>query len=214
MNPRAKASQIYLARLPRHLREKVGKRTPPQELTSANVNPYVRFNNLYESLEEENLEEERGILFDEALDVAAAQAWLNRAYQTVLNRSTSIPNLAEKDEYTKLATVLQAAIPINNATEESVEQNLSILRQQIVVGEQDSETLRKLKSHLISSISEVLAPTEQPTSPEGVATAPEGGAPGEEGMPPGEEANPNPALAGAGAATPSPIPGGGGKPLR
>jgi hypothetical protein len=213
MNPRAKASQIYLARLPRHLREKVGKRIPPQELDSAAANSYTRFNALYESLGEENLEEERGIIFDEALDVAAAQAWLNRAYQTVLNRSISIPNLAEKEEYTKLATVIQAAIPINNATEESVEQNLSILRQQIVVGDEDSETLRKLKSHLVSSISEVLAPTEQPTSPEGVGATPPGeGAPGEEGLPM-EEPTANPALAGAGTANPNP-PGGPGKPLR
>jgi hypothetical protein len=167
---------------------------------------------LVEGLEEGDLEEERGIIFDEALDVAAAQAWLNRAYQTVLNRSTSIPNLAEKDEYTKLATVLQAAIPINNATEESVEQNLSILRQQIVIGETDSETLRKLKSHLISSISEVLAPTEQPTSPEGVAAPPEGAAPGEE-APPGE-INPNPALGGAGTVNPEPNLAAGSKPPR
>src|SRR4029077_1097360 len=144
------------------------------ELDSAAANSYTRFNALYEGLGEENLEEERGIIFDEALDVAAAQAWLNRAYQTVLNRSISIPNLAEKEEYTKLATVIQAAIPINSATEESVEQNLSILRQQIIVGETDAETLRKLKSHLISSISEVLAPTEQPTSPEGVGATPPG----------------------------------------
>jgi hypothetical protein len=213
MNSRAKASQIYLARLPRHLREKVGKPTPPQELSSENTNSYVRFHALYEGLEEEPLEEERGIIFDEALDVAAAQAWLNRAYQTVLNRSISIPNLAEKEEYTKLATVIQAAIPINSATEESVEQNLSILRQQIIVGETDSETLRKLKSHLISSISEVLAPTEQPTSPEGVGATPPGeGAPGEEGLPM-EEPTANPALAGAGTANPNP-PGGPGKPLR
>lgn len=212
MNPRAKASQIYLARLPRHLREKVGKKQPPQELSSANINPYVRFNSLLEGLEEEKpLEEERGILVDEALDVAAAQAWLNRAYQTVLNRSTSIPNLAEKEEYTKLATVIQAAIPINNATEESVEQNLSILRQQIVVGEEDSETLRKLKSHLISSISEVLTPTEQPTSPEGVGATP----PGEEapGEAPPEELNPNPELGGAGTTNPNAL-AGAGKPPR
>ena len=208
MNPRAKASQIYLARLPRHLRAKVGKSLPVQELTSANTNPYTRFNALYEGLEEE-----KGLIFDEALDVAAAQAWLNRAYQTVLNRSTSIPNLAEKEEYTKLATVIQAAIPINNATEESVEQNLSILRQQVVVGDQDSETLRKLKSHLVSSISEVLAPTEQPTSPEGVATgAPGEGAPGEEELPPEGEPNADPALAGGGTANPNPPPGG--KPPR
>jgi len=202
MNPRAKASQIYLARLPRHLREKVGKSPPVQELSSANVNPYTRFHNLIESLEEEPLKEERGIIFDEALDVAAAQAWLNRAYQTVLNRSTSIPNLAEKEEYTKLATVIQAAIPINNATEESVEQNLSILRQQIVVGETDSETLRKLKSHLVSSISEVLSPTEQPTSPEGVGATP----PGEEPPPEGGagDLNTNPDLGGGGTANPSP----------
>jgi hypothetical protein len=205
MNPRDKAWQVYLAKLPRHLQAKVGKRTPPQELSSANANAYARFNALLE-----NLEEEKSIIFDEALDVAAAQAWLNRAYQTVLNRSTQIPNLAEKDEYTKLATVLQAAIPINNATEESVEQNLSILRQQIVIGETDSETLRKLKSHLISSISEVLAPTEQPTSPQGVAAPPEGAAPPEEAPP--EEINPNPALAGAGTANPNPITGG--KPPR
>ena len=209
MNRRTKASQIYLARLPRHLHAKVGKSLPVQELSSANVNPYTRFNALLEGLEEE-----RGIIFDEALDVAAAQSWLNRAYQTVLNRSTSIPNLAEKEEYTKLATVIQAAIPINNATEESVEQNLSILRQQIIVGETDSETLRKLKSHLISSISEVLAPTEQPTSPEGVATpAPGEEAPGEEGMPP-EELDSNPALGGAGTTNPNPITGGAGKPPR
>jgi hypothetical protein len=205
MNPRDKGWQIYLARLPRHLRDKAGKATPPQELSSANANAYARFNVLLE-----NLEEEKSIIFDEALDVAAAQAWLNRAYQTVLNRSTQIPNLAEKDEYTKLATVLQAAIPINNATEESVEQNLSILRQQIVIGEQDSETLRKLKSHLISSISEVLTPTEQPTSPQGVAAPPEGAAPPEEAPP--EEINPNPALAGAGTTNPNPITGG--KPPR
>jgi hypothetical protein len=207
MNPRDKTWQIYLARLPRHLRAKAGKSLPPQELSSANTNSYTRFNALLEGLEEE-----RGIIFDEALDVAAAQAWLNRAYQTVLNRSTAIPNLAEKEEYTKLATVLQAAIPINNATEESVEQNLSILRQQIVVGETDSEALRKLKSHLISSISEVLAPTEQPTSPEGVAAPPEGAAPPEEG-PPGE-INPNPALGGAGTANPEPNLAAGGKPPR
>jgi hypothetical protein len=208
MNPRAKASLIYLARLPRHLHAKAGKAIPPQELGSANANAYARFNTLLEGLEEEDLGEERSIIFDEALDVAAAQAWLNRAYQTVLNRSTSIPNLAEKEEYTKLATVIQAAIPVNAATEESVEQNLSILRQQIVVGEQDSESLRKLKSHLISSISEVLAPTEQPTSPEGVATPPEGGAP------PEGEVNPNPALGGGGTANPEPNLAAGGKPLR
>jgi hypothetical protein len=172
----------------------------------------VRFNSLLENLEEAPLEEERGIIFDEALDVAAAQAWLNRAYQTVLNRSTAIPNLAEKEEYTKLATVIQAAIPINNATEESVEQNLSILRQQIVVGEADSETLRKLKSHLISSISEVLAPTEQPTSPEGVAAAPPGGGAPEEAPPEGG-VNTNPALGGGGTARPNPNLAAGGKPL-
>jgi hypothetical protein len=205
MNPRDRAYQIYLAKLPRHLHAKVGKRFPVQELSSENISPYTRFNALFEGLEEE-----RGIIFDEALDVAAAQAWLNRAYQTILNRSTSIPNLAEKEEYTKLATVVQAAIPINNATEESVEQSLSILRQQIVVGEEDSETLRKLKSHLVTSISEVLAPTEQPTSPEGVGATP----PGEGGEPtPPEEPNANPALAGAGAANPSPI-GGAGTPPR
>ena len=145
--------------------------------------------------------------------MAAAQAWLNRAYQTVLNRSTAIPNLAEKEEYTKLATVIQAAIPVNTATEESVEQNLSILRQQIVVGEGDSETLRKLKTHLISSISEVLAPSEQPTSPEGGA-APPGG----EGETPPEggegEVNTNPALGGGGTANPEPNLAAGGKPPR
>src|ERR1700747_1736130 len=142
MNPRDKAWQIYLAKLPRHLQVKAGKATPPQELSSANANAYARFNVLLEKLEEE-----KSIIFDEALDVAAAQAWLNRAYQTVLNRSTSIPNLAEKEEYTKLATVIQAAIPINNATEESVDKNLSILRQQIVMREPDSETCGKLQSH-------------------------------------------------------------------
>jgi hypothetical protein len=206
------SEKLYLARLPVYLRRKA---LAPKEAISEEAprsNAFARFSRLVDNLTE-NLEEERGIIFDEALDVAAAQAWLNRAYQTVLNRSTAIPNLAEKEEYTKLATVIQAAIPVNTATEESVEQNLSILRQQIVVGEQDSETLRKLKSHLISSISEVLSPTEQPTSPEGVG-APPGG---EEGAPPegGEgEVNTNPALGGGGTANPEPNLAAGGKPPR
>jgi len=208
MNRAQKISQnIYLARLPVHLRRKA--LAPKEEIKEevAGPNAFARFSSLVEELEED-----RSIIFDEALDVAAAQAWLNRAYQTVLNRSTQIPNLAEKEEYTKLATVIQAAIPINTATEESVEQNLSILRQQIVIGEQDSETLRKLKSHLITSISEVLAPTEQPTSPEGVAAPPEGVTP-PEGAPPGE-INPNPALGGGGTANPNPNLAAGGQPPR
>lgn len=201
-----RAQQIYLSRLNASLRRKALLPKEEKEPETFRPNAFARFEGLVENLEE-NLEEERGIIFDEALDVAQAQAWLNRAYQTTLNRSTAIPNLAEKEEYTKLATVIQAAIPINNATEESVEQSLSILRQQIVVGEEDSEALRKLKSHLISSISEVLAPTEQPTSPEGVAAPPEGAAPE------GGEANPNPALGGGGTANPAPDLAGG-KPLR
>jgi hypothetical protein len=196
--------------LPVHLRRKA--LAPKEEIKeeAPRSNAFARFSRLVDNLTE-NLEEERGIIFDEALDVAAAQAWLNRAYQTVLNRSTQIPNLAEKEEYTKLATVIQAAIPVNTATEESVEQNLSILRQQIVVGEQDSETLRKLKNHLISSISEVLSPTEQPTSPEGVAAPPGGEG---EAPPEGGEVNTNPALGGGGTANPEPNLAAGGKPPR
>jgi hypothetical protein len=202
-----RAQQIYLARMPVSFRRKA---LAPKEERKEEVpgpNAFARFSRLVEGLEEE-----RSLIFDEALDVAAAQAWLNRAYQTVLNRSTSIPNLAEKEEYTKLATVIQAAIPINTATEESVEQNLSILRQQIIIGETDSESLRKLKSHLISSISEVLAPTEQPTSPEGVAAPPEGAEAGGGAPPP--EVNPNPALGGGGTMNPNPNLAAGGSPPR
>jgi hypothetical protein len=62
-----------------------------QELSSANVSPYTRFNALVEGLEEEHLEHERGNIFDEALAVAAAQAWLNPAYQTLLTVSPLSP---------------------------------------------------------------------------------------------------------------------------
>jgi hypothetical protein len=98
---------------------------------------------------------------DEALDIARAQAWLSRAYQTVIDRSQTINSIPEREAYTKLATIIQAAKPMNDAPPETVESNLQILRQQIVIGEQDSEMLRKLKNHLINSINEVLIPGQE-----------------------------------------------------
>jgi hypothetical protein len=166
---------IYLSRLPRKARErfiaKQNEGKPKPKAPPSEPNAFLRFNKKVSEA------------VVEALDVGTTQAWLNRAYQTILNRSTSISNLSEKDQYVKLASVVQAAIPVNNASADNVEQNLQILRQQITITEQDSEGLRKLKSHLISSIGEVLSPTEG-EAPGGEA-APEGGE--EMGGPPGGE---------------------------
>lgn len=175
MNHRDRARQIYLARMsPTLQRQAQEKKDSPA--STAPLNQYMRFHALVESI-------------GEALDVATAQAWLNRAYQTVLNRSTQIPSLSEKEAYSKLANVIQAAIPISSATEEDVEQNLALLRQQIIIGEGDSEVLRKLKSHLITSLSEVLSPTQKESPEEEQAGAPgemppPGGGGGEMGGPP------------------------------
>lgn len=87
-----------------------------------------------------------------------AQTWLNRAYQTIIGRSETINSLSEREEYTKVAHSVQAALPMSNATTESLASNLQLLRQQLQVSEQDSHALRTLKQHLITSIDEVLAP--------------------------------------------------------
>lgn len=175
-----KTRLIYLARLPEHVRAAQKAKLEKKKVIPVESG-YMRMKRLLETVEE-------AILFDEALDVATAQAWLNRAYQTIVDRSEEITNIVEKEEYTKLATVIQAAIPVNNAPEDSVESNLQILRQQIIVGEEDSRTLRKLKMHLITSISEVLVGTADGGGAEdeggGAPPADQGGAPPAD-MPPG-----------------------------
>lgn len=184
MNAKDKARQIYLARLPQNLR-KARMGTTEQPTIKVVESGYMRMNRLFENIQGEILD--LGI-FGEALSVVAAQSWLNRAYQTIVDRSEEITNLPEKQEYTNLATIIQSAIPVSTATEESVEQNLQILRQQIVVGNQDSKTLRKIKMHLITSIGEVLLPPENEQTPEEGGMPPESGeagGPPPEGEPPG-----------------------------
>jgi hypothetical protein len=194
MNSKSRENLIYLARLPKNLRDKKkAKAAPAVEVKEDNT--YVRMRKLMDAVDRGP-----GLLFGEALSVPEAQAWLNRAYQTIIGRSETINSLPEREEYTKLANLIQTATPISNATAESVESNLQILRQQIQVGEQDSHALRTLKQHLITSIGEVLAPPDEETPPEEGAPPP-----GEEGIPGGEEMGP------PGQGGPPP-PGGGGAP--
>jgi hypothetical protein len=192
MNSKSRANLIYLSRLPKKLQAKKAPKFQPA--AEAKENTYVRMRKLMDTVDRGS-----GLLFGEALSVPEAQAWLNRAYQTIIGRSETINSLPEREEYTKLANLIQTATPVSNATAESVESNLQILRQQIQIGEQDSEGLRKVKQHLISSIGEVLAPPAEETPPaapgaEGGAGAPPGadtgmGGPPGGGMggPPGEE---------------------------
>jgi hypothetical protein len=197
MNPKSRANLIYLSRLPKKMQAaKLPKAKPAAE---AKDNTYVRMRKLMD-----HVDKGPGLLFGEALSVPEAQAWLNRAYQTIIGRSETINSLPEREEYTKLANLIQTATPISNATAESVESNLQILRQQIQVGEQDSHALRTLKQHLITSIGEVLAPPDEETPPEEGAPDEMGG-----GDPTLEPEVPGPGGAGAppggGGAAPPPL---------
>ena len=193
MNHKSRANLIYLSRLPKKLQAAKMPKVKPAE---AKVNTYVRMRKLMDIVEKGP-----GLLFGEALSVPEAQAWLNRAYQTIISRSEKINSLPEREEYVNLASLIQKATPISNATAESVESNLQILRQQIQIGEQDSESLRKVKQHLITSIGEVLAPPDEQSPEEpGAGAPPEAGAPDEMG------AGANPELEG-------PPPGGAPPPL-
>jgi hypothetical protein len=179
----------------REKREKEQPQPPPKKAET----PGGRFSRLVS---------ESGLVV-EGLDVARAIVWLNQAYQTIIDRSEEITMLPEKEEYTNLATVIQAAIPVNNATPESVASNLNILRQQIQLKEDDSEMLRKLKAHLIKSISEVLA-NPQAGAPEAGEAGAEAG--GQGGGPPSGGAAPGGPPPPTGGAAGGPPAGGGGPP--
>jgi hypothetical protein len=190
MNLRSRESRIYLSRLSPSQRAKIKaaekeKREKAAEPKKENAG--VRFSRIVA---------ESGLVV-EGLDPSQAITWLNQAYQTIVNRSEEITMLPEKEEYTNLATLIQAAIPTSDATPESVSSNLNILRQQIQLKEDDSEMLRKLKAHLIKSISQVLS------SPQ--AGAPEAGA---EGAPPGGGAPPPGGAGGVPGGAPAPAGGG------
>src|SRR5262252_11200554 len=150
MNLRSRETRIYLSRLSPTQRAKIKaaereKREKAEPKKAENAG--TRFTRIVA---------ESGLVV-EGLDPSQAITWLNQAYQTIVNRSEEITMLPEKEEYTKLATLIQAAIPTSDASPETVSSNLNILRQQIQLKEDDSEMLRKLKAHLIKSISQVLA---------------------------------------------------------
>jgi hypothetical protein len=199
MNLRSRERQIYLSRLNPTQRAKIKaaekeKKEAKTAKETKTENAGVRFSRIVS---------ESGYVV-EGLDVSRAITWLNQAYQTIIDRSEEITMLPEKEEYTKLATVIQAAIPVNNAPPESVASNLNILRQQIQLKEDDSEMLRKLKAHLIKALSEVLANPSggAPGEDEAGAEAPGGEAPGGPPAPGGAGGPPAP---GGGAGAPPPL---------
>lgn len=194
MNLRSRESRIYLSKLSPTQRAKI-KAAEEEKRKKAEPKKEERKGFV-------QIVTESGLVI-EGLDVARAIVWLNQAYQTIIDRSEEITMLPEKEEYTNLATVIQAAIPVSNATPESVASNLNILRQQIQLKEDDSEMLRKLKAHMIKAISEVLANPQAGAPEAGEAGAPGAGAPPPAGGPPG---------GGAGAAPAAPPMGGGGPP--
>jgi hypothetical protein len=198
MNLRSRERQIYLSRLNPTQRAKIKAAEKEKKEAKAGKTKTesagARFSRLVS---------ESGFVV-EGLDVARAIVWLNQAYQTIIDRSEEITMLPEKEEYTKLATVIQAAIPVNNATPESVASNLNILRQQIQLKEDDSEMLRKLKAHLIKALSEVLAnPQAGAPDADEAGEAPPGGEEAPGGPPPGGGGPPPPPGGGAGAGAPA-----------
>jgi hypothetical protein len=203
MNLRSRERQIYLSRLNPTQRARIKAAEKEEREKKAKMAPLKenRFSRLLA---------EAGLVI-EGLDVARAIVWLNQAYQTIIDRSEEITMLPEKQEYTNLATVIQAAIPVNNATPESVASNLNILRQQVQLKEDDSEMLRKLKAHLIKSLSEVLANPQAGAPDAAEAGAEAGGAGAATGGGGGLGAPPAPA-GGAGAMPPAGG-GAGGPPL-
>jgi hypothetical protein len=191
MNLRSRERQIYLSRLnpTQRARIKAAEKAKEEGKKAKEAVVPLKENRFSRLLAEAGL-------VIEGLDVARAIVWLNQAYQTIIDRSEEITMLPEKQEYTQLATVIQAAIPVNNATPESVASNLNILRQQIQLKEDDSEMLRKLKGHLIKALSEVLANPQ--------AGAPDANQAGAEGAPGGA-----PPAPGGGGAMGAPPPAGG-----
>jgi hypothetical protein len=193
MNPRSKERQIYLSRLSPSLRQKI-KEKEKKQTEPRQENASERFRRIVEA---------SGLVI-EGIDVGRAITWLNQAQQVITKRSEEITNMPEKDAYVKLATVIQAAIPVNNADPDSVESNLNILRQQIQLQDSDSDQLRSLKVHLINKLSEVLNNPQEGTpgaEEAGQEAGPEAG--GEMG---GPAAPPGGAGAGAPPAGPGTVP--------
>lgn len=178
MNPKnTRERQLYLSRLNPTQRAKAKAAAALEKKPEPKTeNAYTRFNRIVEAAE----------AVVEGIDVGRAITWLNQAQQVITKRSEEITNMPEKEAYTRLATVIQAAIPINNASPDNVESNLSILRQQIQLQDTDSDQLRSIKVHLIDKISEVLNNPQ-----EGTPEAEQAGQEGQEGQP--GEAPPGPA---------------------